>query len=72
MITAGDGTTAYSDCVYKKLTRHEWYRDWTVPKVGNYDIASGAPAGFELWKSINEGAPRLQCVFRQRARRRPV
>ena len=52
MITAGDGTKVYSDCLYNKLTRHEWYRGKTFPgRTGEWEIASGAAAGTELLKS---------------------
>ena len=52
MITAGDGTKAYSDCLHNKLTRHEWYRGKTFPgRTGEWEIASGAAAGTELLKS---------------------
>ena len=50
MLAAGDGTEAYADCIYDKLTRERYYRDWT-PITIDSTIESGSPAGTELRRS---------------------
>ena len=48
MIAEGDGSFTYFDCIYLKLTRHEWYRGHGPRRPHKYTLKSGQPRGTEL------------------------
>ena len=52
MIAEGDGSEAYSVCIFHRLVRHEYYRGHTRSgNTGQFTLASGQPMGTELRKS---------------------
>ena len=51
MRTAGDGSKAYEECLYRKFTRERAYRDGWSPPVDSITIESGQPKGTTLYQS---------------------
>ncbi len=51
MIKEGDGTEAYSECIFSKLVRHEYYRGQPTNKPATFTLQSGQAAGMELYRS---------------------
>ena len=55
MLNAGDGSIAYTGCVYGKLVRPWYYQDWEPGPPRRVSIASAAAAGTEFGNRRDTG-----------------